>query len=144
MAGIGHKPRQRWDLRDRATDMWLDHADSSSTIRSGITFPGAVERLTDAPPRPSLVRVPVQLHDQAAPIAVPELLCDYMRFELEHVERVPAEVMTSCKIQGHLGQTSGAAHSVPVMRAAGRRVVTAAIGAEDERALDAIARQIQE
>jgi hypothetical protein len=42
---------------------------------------------------PSICPVPVQLNHQATAVAMAKLLGDDVRFELEHVERVPPEVM---------------------------------------------------
>jgi hypothetical protein len=42
--------------------------------------------------------VPIQLHNQAALIAVAQLLGDHVRLEFEHVQGAPAEGMAGRKI----------------------------------------------
>jgi hypothetical protein len=66
------------------------------------------ERLTDTLTGPRGVRVPVQLPDELAAVLVPEVQRDVAGVELEHVPRVPAEVVAGGGVQVDVPEPSGA------------------------------------
>jgi hypothetical protein len=66
---------------ERSSDVTADQPER----RDGAS---AVVRLADLAAGARLVRVPVELHDELAAVAVPQLLGDYVRLQLEDIVRV--------------------------------------------------------
>jgi hypothetical protein len=70
--------------------------------------------------------VSVVLADEFASVLVSEVKRDYVRRQLQHVQRVPAEVVARRRVKVHVSKASRTADAVPVMLMRRRAIVRAA------------------
>ena len=92
--GPEERPTPDTSRPDSPPRLLTDDASCDSGVESNRRSRSLLERLANALARERSIGVAVVLADEFAAVAVPEVKRDHVRGNLEHVERVPAEVMT--------------------------------------------------